>query len=53
MNPLDHFLLECGLTTNSSLTTPESHDRLSAEEEILFNRSKTLAVCSFEDLESL
>ena len=33
MNPLDRFLLECELTTSSSLTTPESHHRLLAKEE--------------------
>ena len=48
MNPLDPFLSECGLTRSSSLTTPKSHDRLSAKEEILFYLNKVPTGYSFE-----
>ena len=48
MNPFDYFLPKCGLSTSSSLTTPESHDQLSTKEEILCYRSKMPEDCLFE-----
>ena len=48
MNLPNHFSLECEFTICSSLTTPESHDRLSAKEGILVYHSKVPLGCLFE-----